>query len=252
MARPRSCYLIGANQRTGTHLLCQALTDTGLAGRPDEYFLSVDEVAMPDWRTWEDGPFGVLLGATDRASYLDLIFDFATTPDGVFGVKVMANNLPWVIAKLRELPGMGGTDRAALLHEVLPGLRAVNVTRRDRVAQAVSWARASQDGVWRVEGEGPVHPTGEPTYDGELIANLVGLIEDGERVWRELYAELGLTPYEIVYEDFVLEDNWEPTIRGVLGHLGLDLGKNPVPRPRVRRQADELNVEWIERFTEES
>jgi trehalose 2-sulfotransferase len=250
--RPDSCYLICANQRSGTNLLCRALTDTGVAGRPDEYFLSVDEAAMPEWRTWEDGPFGVLLGATDRAGYLDLVYRMATTPNGVFGAKLMANNLPWAVEKLREIPELAGRGRADLLRAVFPGLRVIDVTRRDRVAQAVSWARASQDGVWQVTDDAPARPTGRPAYDAELIGNLVGLIQQGERVWRELYAELGVTPYRIVYEDFVAAENWESTIRGVVAHLGQDLGDGPVPPLRVHRQADDLNVAWAERFRAES
>jgi LPS sulfotransferase NodH len=246
--RPTSCYLIGANQRSGTHLLCQALADTGLAGRPDEFFLSVDEAAMPDFGTWEDGPFGVALRATDRADYLDRVFDAATTPNGVFGVKVMANNLPWAFAKLREVPRLAGLSEADLLHELLPGLRVVNVVRGDHVAQAVSWARASMDGVWRVDDATSPEPTAEASYDGELITNLIRLIEEGEQAWQALYVELGLTPHQVVYEDLVSEEGWEPTIRGVLDHLGLDLGDAPVPPPRVHRQADDLNAAWIERF----
>jgi trehalose 2-sulfotransferase len=251
MAGPSCSYLIAANQRSGTTLLCRALTDTGVAGRPEEYFLSVDPVAMPEWRTWEDGPFGVLMGATDRDHYLQVVYDLGTTPNGVFGAKLMANNLPWAIAKFQELPRFAELTRAEVLHAALPGLRIVEVTRRDRIAQAVSWARAAQDGVWVVSDDEPTQAVDPPEYDAELIGNLVGLIEEGERAWRDLYAELGVVPCEVVYEDLVADDGWAPTIRRVLDHLGLDLDDGPVPPARVSRQADELNAAWAARFRQE-
>jgi hypothetical protein len=39
MDLPR-CYLICANARCGSTLLSRALSDTGIAGHPDEYFVT--------------------------------------------------------------------------------------------------------------------------------------------------------------------------------------------------------------------
>lgn len=43
MTLPQECYLICANARCGSTLLCRALSDTGLAGHPDEYFMTWPE-----------------------------------------------------------------------------------------------------------------------------------------------------------------------------------------------------------------
>jgi trehalose 2-sulfotransferase len=250
VAPPRSSYLVCANQRSGTTLLCRALTDTGIAGRPEEYFLAVDEVEQPGWRVWEEGFFGN--SAVDREDYLRIVFELGSTANGVFGAKLMWNNVRWALDKFRELPRFAGLDRAAVFRTAFPDLHVVNVTRRDRVRQAVSWARAAQEGVWVTSADEPPVPTGRPEYDFELIGNLVGLIEEGERGWRELYAELGLTPCEVVYEDLVTDDGYERAVRAVLEHLGLELGDITMPRPRAHRQSDALNDEWVTRYNEEA
>ena len=232
-------------------MLCRALADIGTAGRPEEYFLAVDEVEQPGWRCWERGPYGTANGARCREEYLEIVYRLGSTPNGVFGAKLMWNNVRWAVAKFKEVPRFSGLDRAELFHAAFPGLRIVNVTRRDRVRQAVSWARMAQDGVWVVSDDEPARPKGRAEYNRKRIAALEALILDGERGWRDLYAELGVTPHEVVYEDLVSEEGYEQTVRGVLRHLGLPSAGFRVPGPRTKRQSDELNDAWVARFTQE-
>jgi LPS sulfotransferase NodH len=203
-------------------MLCRALTDTGIAGRPDEYFLAVDERELPGWRCWEDGPFGRAHEARDREHYLEIVYDLGSTPNGIFGAKLMWNNAAWAVGKFQEMPRFDGLDRAAVFHGAFPGLDVVHVTRRDRVRQAVSWARMAQDGVWVVSDDEPARPTGALQYDFDPISGLEGLIAEGERGWRELFDELGMAPYEVVYEELVTEDGYRRAVLGVLKHLRLD------------------------------
>jgi LPS sulfotransferase NodH len=248
---PAASYLVCASQRSGTTMLCRALADTGAAGRPEEYFLAVDEAAQPGWRCWEHGPYGRAHGARSREDYLQIVYRLGSTPNGVFGAKLMWNNVRWAVAKFREMPTFSGLDRAEVFHSAFPGLRIVNVTRRDRVRQAVSWARMAQDGVWVVSDDEPALPKGQTEYNAKLIGGLEALIIEGERGWRDLYAELGVTPYDVVYEDFTSDDGYEETVRGVLGHLGLLSDGLRVPRPRTTRQSDDLNDAWVARYIEE-
>jgi LPS sulfotransferase NodH len=247
---PAVSYLVCASQRSGTTMLCRALADIGTAGRPEEYFLAVDEVAQPGWRCWEHGPYGMAYGARSREEYLEIVFRLGSTPNGIFGAKLMWNNVPWAVANFKEVPRFSGLDRAEVFHAAFPGLRIVNITRRDRLRQAVSWARMAQDGVWVVSDEEPPRPRGRAEYNAKLIGDLEALIIEGERGWRELYAELGVIPYEVVYEDLVSEEGFEQSVRGVLGHLGLPSAGFRVPRPRTKRQADELNDAWVARYHE--
>jgi LPS sulfotransferase NodH len=245
---PKVSYLVCASQRSGTELLCRCLAATGVAGRPQEYFLAEDPAKLPDWGFWEEGPFAAGHDVSDSESYLALVYRLGSTANGVFGAKIHWNNLRWALAKFSEMPRFAGLDRAAILHAVFPDLRVVNVTRRDRVRQAVSWARMAQDGMW-VAPAGQPEPawppaTGAPRYDYGLIAGLEALIAESETGWREVYNELGLTPYQVVYEELSSPDGYEQTIRGLLAHLGLDDYRGPIPAPRTRRQSNDLNEAW--------
>ncbi|MGH9279468.1 MAG: Stf0 family sulfotransferase [Acidimicrobiales bacterium] len=250
---PTISYLICGSQRSGTTLLATALASTGVAGRPEEYFLSVDEKKMPEWRCWERGPFGVAHGATSREDYLRIVSRLGTTPNGVFGSKLHWNNVPWAVAKFQELPRFAGLSRAGVLHRAFPGLQAVHLTRRDRVAQAVSWARAARDGVWTdwVDRPSPVRPP-PPQYDATFIANLEGLIAEGERGWRELFVELGVEPLDLEYEELVTDDRLDVAVRRVLDHLGINHAQIGPVRPGTRRLADGVNEEWAARYRSET
>ena len=147
------------------------------------------------------------------------------------------------------MPRFASLDRVAILRTAFPDVRVVDVTRRDRVRQAVSWARMAQDGMW-VDPVGLPEPawpppTGPPRYDYELIAALEALIAESETGWPQLYDELGLTPYQVVYEELSSPDGYEPTIRGVLAHLGLADYQGPIPAPQTRRQSNDLNEAWV-------
>jgi LPS sulfotransferase NodH len=89
VADPLRSYLIVASQRGGTNPAVPRPGGHGKVGNPDEYFLAVDDEALPGWSTWEDGPYGVLLGARSREDHLQGVFQLGTTPNGVFGAKLM-------------------------------------------------------------------------------------------------------------------------------------------------------------------
>ena len=246
---PKASYLVCANPRSGTELLSRCLAATGVAGRPQEYFLAEDPAKLPDWRFWEEGPYAAGHDVSDKESYLTLVYRLGGTPNGVFGAKIHWNTLRWALAKFSEIPRFAGLDRVAVLRTAFPDLRVVDVTRRDRVRQAVSWARMAQDGMW-VDPVGQPEPawpppTGPPRYDYELIAALEALIAESETGWRQLYDELGLTPCPVVYDELSSPDGYEQTIRGVLAHLGLADYQGPIPAPQTRRQSDDLNEAWV-------
>jgi LPS sulfotransferase NodH len=233
--------------------VCRALTDTGVAGRPDEYFLAGDPDALPGLRFWEDGPVAEEHGGVrSRREYLDLVYRIGTTPNGVFGAKLMWNNVAWAVENFREMDEFGRFRRRAdIFHAVFPNLSLIRLLRRDVVRQAVSWARAAQDGVWVVSEVEAPRATGRPEYSYEFISDLVGLVLQGERGWTRLSRELGVTPLTVLYEELVSSDGFEASTRRILRHLQLDDGVT-IPPPRTSRQADDLNEEWIARFLAEA
>jgi trehalose 2-sulfotransferase len=248
---PKKCYLICANARCGSTLLCQSLSDTGIAGHPAEYFMTWPEPlpahSHPDQGYWEHSPLARQHGVTNRDDFLRLVYRTGCTPNGVFGAKFMWNYTPWALASFREMDHFADMGRAEILADAFPGLRVVHLVRRDRLRQAVSWLRAAEDGVWKVSDADPAKPSREPNYNYGVIKGMMSLISQGEQAWIELYAELGLAPFEVVYEDLLTSEGYEKAVRGVLHHLGLN-DTGPVPPPRTHRQADHINDDWVERF----
>jgi trehalose 2-sulfotransferase len=135
--KPHTSYIICAVQRSGSFLLCEALKNTRLAGFPEEYFL--------DGQGWEDGEWARQNGVITRSDYLWLVFEKGTSPNGVFGAKIMWNYFPIMLQKLTELPKYRGWNAPELMADLFPNLHYIWIVRGDKVRQAVSWAKAGAD-----------------------------------------------------------------------------------------------------------
>jgi len=79
---------------------------------------------------------------------------------------------------------------------------------------------------------------------------MMDLITTGEQAWLDLYAQLGLQPLEVAYEDLLTPEGYDAAVRSILRHLDLP-DDVAIPAPRTRRQADRINDEWVQRFGEE-
>ncbi|WP_046470898.1 Stf0 family sulfotransferase [Allosalinactinospora lopnorensis] len=230
-------YLVCATPRTGSSLLCGLLASTGIAGCPEAYFRQPDERSWArQWRI-TDGS-----GVFRYQDYVRAALAAGRTANGVFGAKVMWGTLEEVVAKLAAVhPSLADAD-LDLLNRELGRTRFVFLRRADIVAQAVSWLRAEQTNLWCA---GRPEPSGdEPRFDFDGIHDLVRLIEEHNTGWREWFASFGIRPHPVVYEELVAD--MAGTTRGVLDFLGLPAGA--AIAPRHRRQADELNAEWIDRY----
>ena len=71
-----------------------------------------------------------------------------------------------------------------------------------------------------------------------------------EAAWQEHFSECGVTPFSVIYEDFVL--NYEKVTKEILEFLGI------TPPDRIefkeRRQkkiADDINERWVQRYRKE-
>jgi LPS sulfotransferase NodH len=222
---PRAAYLVCSIPRSGSSLLCELLGSTGLAGAPAEFF-------HPDKMAALQGRWGVD-GLDD---YLGELLARKTSPNGVFGTKAHWGQYE---------PLFGESDPRT----VLPGLRLVFITRRDRLRQAVSWVRALQTLEWVTEVSPPVKRP--EVFDHEHITQKLGRIDREEDVWESLFDRHGIEPHRVVYEDFI--ERQEQTVRGVLDLLGVDAPADlSLPPPVLDRQADERTDEWVERYLAEA
>jgi len=221
---PRASYLVCSIPRSGSSLLCELLGNTGLAGAPAEFFHPDKMAALQ--RRW---------GVDELGGYLRELLARKTSPNGVFGTKAHWGQYQ---------PLFGESDPRMLL----PALRVVFITRRDRLRQAVSWVRALQTLKW-VTDVGPRVERPE-VFDHEHITQKLGRIDREEDVWESLFDRHGIEPHRVVYEDFVAAQT--ETVRAVLEALGVDLPADlHLPPPVLDRQADERSEEWVERYLSE-
>ena len=239
--KPQVSYVICAVQRSGSFLLCEALKNTGLAGLPEEYFLYGEG--------WENHPWARQHGVTSRREYLNLVFEQGTSSNGVFGTKVMWNYFHTMLQSLRELPEYKDLEPPQLMESLFPNVHYIWIVRRNKVRQAVSWAKAGQTDVYAwPNGENPISKR-EPFFDFEFIDSLHNLIIEGEAGWQRFFETCGAQPFKVEYEDLV--EAYEPTALKVLDYLHVSYPENLVfGEKRLQKQADALNEVWVQKYIE--
>jgi trehalose 2-sulfotransferase len=246
-------YFVCATPRSGSTLLCRSLAATGIAGRPEEYFERLRHSGLPrEPREYFEGirdpSFLALLPETRTGDPADAGLDrllpralaAGTTPNGVFGAKLMWGYFGDFLGRLGTTPEGPAVER---LSERFGPLRWVHVTRGDKVAQAVSLWRAVQTRAWSA---GDATAT-EPVYDARGIAHLRDQVTRQDAAWRNWLAGKRIEPHRVEYERFVADH--AATLRGVLAHLGLEVAR--IPDPPMHRQGDARSESWVARFNEE-
>jgi LPS sulfotransferase NodH len=163
------------------------------------------------------------------------------TTNGVFGAKIMGGYLDNFLRALEI-----GAGRRIPLEEIFPRLSYVFLTRRDRVAQAVSWWRAQQTGQW-VSG---LEAAREPHYDFAGIDECYNSIVEGERRWIRLFQRTGMPVLGLEYEEVVNDPRG--AVSSVLDHVGVPTADGlEFDRPDLARQADALSRSWVTRYLQE-
>lgn len=243
--------VVASEARSGSTLLCQALGATGLVGLPREYF-------QPGWLESGHRSFGApvptqrerwrrrrarlllrrhwweyqRIEPASLPAYVDGLVRRRTSSNGVFGLKIHWSNY----VRIRDLHDFA--------FEMLPQqVTWIHIQREDLVAQAVSYVKAEQSGVFALSGRGP-RLAGPVFFDDDALVEAFHRFRDGGRNWSEFFARSGITPIEVTYE--ALDADYDGTIARVLAELVFtDVA---VPPPIHRRQADEVNAAWAARF----
>lgn len=264
---PMLSYLVCATPRSGSTLLCELLDQTGVAGRPEEYFEALRHSGVPRrpheyfdperhaniierlaFREMPDGvvrPANPLWNPSDYGRYLEWALEQGTTENGVFGAKLMWGYLGDFADLLRTIEGMADLPLPAVLGRAFPGLRYIQITREDKVRQAVSLWKAVQTQAWRQDDHMAL--TREPVFSFRAINYLVRLLTAHDASWDAYFLGLGQPPQlKVTYEELAADP--KPVVHRVLEHLGI-----PAPEPlhlgapRLSAQADELSEDWVRR-----
>ena len=161
-----------------------------------------------------------------------MIPKLATTPNGVYGLKLHAI----------EFDRVKGTRWA----ERLPSLSLIYLERRDVLGQAISFVRARQTEQWtslRASKQ-------EPTYDGPRINQTLLYLLQQQARWRYYFARNGGPRLHLIYE--LVAQSPQETVEAVGRMLGLTETPSIDPSQlRLSVQRDPLSDEWRQRFVAE-
>jgi trehalose 2-sulfotransferase len=229
---PTRSLLLCAAPRTGSTLLCELLTGTDVLGYPKEPFAPASLAACAEaWDT--PGP------DVDPAAYLRAALRNGTSPDGTFSTKVMWDHVD-------GLRRWGRRRRRTEVFSLFPRPHALLVTRRDKVAAAVSWVRARSTGTWsRSPGGRNPRP---PTLDLDEITAAHRAQHAAEEGWRSLLAAVPTVPTAtLAYEDLAADH--AAAVATAARLLGREVATPPL-RPTLTVQRDAWTVDAIARWTE--
>jgi LPS sulfotransferase NodH len=215
--------MIAALPRTGSNQIAIKLWQTGAAGAPLEYLnLSL--------RAHDMLP---RLGGGNVEQYWLGLEACRTSKNGVFSFKSFITDLRQVATDAPQLTPYIWSDQTIYL------------TRKDKIAQAVSWVRARQTSRWFSMGA----ERAEPSYCREDIASMLQHIKNYETMWEDLFQRTECFPFRVFYEDLIRDDN---AIDDLLLKLSISKEKLVnVDIPEMSVQRDDLNRVWCERFRNE-
>jgi len=260
-------YLVCATPRSGSTLLCEGLKATGVAGVPEEYFEALASTGRPPRpeeylsgagdpealalvagaAAPEPPPYSSLAGVASYAEHLERVRRWGTTPNGIFGAKLMWDHVGRLCTLAAGLAAR--RDPLGLLGELFDGPSYVWVRRADVVRQAVSLWRALQTQAWRKDRSGDAGGP-SPQYSFPALRHLVARLREHDAGWRELFAAPGVPPLlELSYEE--LTADLPGAIRRTLEHVGAPIADAPA-LPAMRRQADDLSETWVAAYASDS
>jgi LPS sulfotransferase NodH len=243
---PKLSYVICTNPRSGSWLLSDGLTSTGLAGNPREWFNTLEEQQHgARWRMEHAADLSY-------AAYLRLARAESVTRNGVAGVKLHYYQFAQLPKKMEAVEGLRGLSSAQALSRLFPGAKYIWLTRRDKARQAISFVLASRtDEWWTFEGAAPDKREGStenPEFDPHAIARMERYLAQADVGWQALFHDNRIEPLVIHYEDLACD--YTGAIRSTLKWLGTPNAEAVQIRPaRLKCQSKERNEEWLARYT---
>jgi len=218
---PAIRYAILSTPRVGSTLLSLSLSSIEGLGTPLEYLNPIHYRRLAT--RW-----GVGRGI---GAYLTTLLKKRTSLQRYFGLKAHARQSVCSRAMARALSVIN-FDRFVF----------IRLSRRDRVAQAVSLAHAQQTGRWSVLYDAKKGPA---RYSRDLIHRALADIEEQEAAWQMYLSALNQPKVlNVAYED--LANDYQVTLSRILVSLDRDLPQD-FAQP-VRPEESGAKAEWAARY----
>jgi trehalose 2-sulfotransferase len=227
--------------------------------RPREYFEDVENTEIVEllgtYSRLDDRPAPPTgQSGCNYTEYFHKVIEEGTTPNGIFGAKVMWGYFDDFICNLRQIPSFRDLPITDLLSTAFPNLHYIKVSRRDKVRQAISLWKAIQTWTWKAEETVP--PPNGTTYSQrklvfhfEAVDHLVQQNEAHDAAWQQYFDVIGVQPLTIAYEE--LAAAYEATSFKILTYLDIHIPADlEVQEQRMKKQADSVSEEWVQRYSD--
>ena len=184
--------------------------------------------------------------------FLNAAIQEGTARTGVFGMRLMWRDFDNLRERLHILyPGC--SNDSDLLQNAFGPIQFLHLSRKDKVAQAVSHVKAEQSGLWHVDTNGVERERikSEQTshYDAGVLSKQAAECERHDAAWVNWFAIQNIQPVKITYES--LSENPQSTLATILSVLGQDPTIAGTVKPRTIKLANKESLEWAARFRSE-
>jgi LPS sulfotransferase NodH len=219
-------------------------------GRADSYF-------GPRWMPDFARDLGVVndgdMDALDfNRRYLDAVLAEGRAGSDLVGLRVMFDTVDDLSVRLDRL--FPGYESAPQRFEHAFGRPLyIHLSRRDKVAQAVSLHKALSTGLWHRAADGSElerwAPHRDASYDADQIGTQVAELTAQDRNWHEWFSAHSIEPLHLDYEGFSSDPR--SGLRRVLAALGQDASRADAVALPTARLADDESSRWAARFRAE-
>ncbi|MDO8354178.1 MAG: Stf0 family sulfotransferase [Aestuariivirga sp.] len=197
-------YIVMSSPRTGSSMLCAALSDTSLAGKPAEF---MHKKTLKN----ENHPEA---DAETLTQYIKKFMSENVTSNGVFGMKMHFNQFGNLFSQKqngfkRGLEFLGNFQKFILIY------------RHDKLLQAISEMLASESDLWGSDEEKSRFSLGRPFQESDVltISRILNRQIHEEYAWRDILQQLGVNFHSVKYEDLAGATKRE--LQGVKEYLGI-------------------------------
>ena len=242
-----SSYIIAATPRSGSTLLCDLLSGTGIAGQPHSYYRREDILDYA--RKWGVSSPDVIGDEAFERTYLEAVRRAGAAQTGIFGLRLMWSSVAELSARLSAIH-RDRLDDPARFELAFGKPLYIHLSRRDKVAQAVSLLQARQSGLWHRAADGAERERTAPpaplVYDPGHLASFVEELERDDAAWNNWFSRFRIEPLRLTFE--VLAAAPQAVLAQVLSALALDASIAASVDTRTAKLADETSLEWAHRF----
>ena len=239
---PERCYLVLSSARSGSTLLCRHLTEIGY-GRPIEAF-------NPNLNPRKRLNWGI--DYNDPRAYIQKAIEHQTV-NGVTGMKLSPNQFKVFLDNARKLlvPANVELNDAEVVEVFFPGAKLIHLQRKKKLKQAVSYAKALQNGIWREtsdQDEEYKQYLLPALYDRDHIECCFDIAVSNDIYWQHYLSTNDLKAYRVYYED--LAADYVTRMTEIYKFLGIKDAE--VIAPPLRKQSNKESQDWEAMFIQDT